>query len=192
VLAFEGVTRRFRARKALDDVSFRLAPGSFTALTGANGAGKTTLLRLAAALDSPTAGRVALGASVGWLGPEPGLYDDLTARENLAFVAGFFGRSEDDITAAAAHFGIEAALDARARALSRGEKQRVALARASLAGDLMLLDEPTTGLDAEGAELAARALLALRGPRTILAATHDPALVAKADRVLRLEGGRLA
>ncbi len=199
VLAFEAVTRRFGARRALDGVTFRLAPGTLTALVGPNGAGKTTLLRLAATLDEPTSGRVtvegATGAAarrrVGWLGAEPALYDDLTVRENLAFVAGFHGRA-GGVEEAAARFGVTPLLDARARGLSRGERQRVALARATLAGDLLLLDEPTTALDAEGADAALRALVEMRGERTLLAATHDPALVAKADRVLRLDGGRLS
>ncbi|MEA3199539.1 MAG: heme exporter protein [Thermoplasmata archaeon] len=196
VLAFESVSRRFGRRLALDGVSFRLDAGQLVALVGPNGAGKTTLLRLAATLDAPTSGRVTPDGiearrRIGWLGGEPALYDDLTVRENLAFVASFFGHGAE-VADAAARFGIAHRLDTRAGALSRGERQRAALARATLAGDLLLLDEPTTALDAEGADAALRALVELRGRRTMLVATHDAALVAKADRVLRLQEGRLA
>ena len=200
MLAFEGVSRRFGALRALDGVTFRLAPGTLTALVGANGSGKSTLLRIAATLDEATAGRVTLqgaddGAAhrrqVGWLGQEPGLYEDLTVRENLSFLAGFHGRP-GEVEPAARRFGIAHRLDHRARRLSRGERQRAALARATLGGPLLLLDEPTTALDPDAAEAAVRALVDLKGARTLLVATHDAALVRASDRVLRLSGGRLA
>jgi ABC-type multidrug transport system ATPase subunit len=202
VLRFERVTRVYRdtpgaaPKRALDDVSFTLERGSRTALVGPNGAGKTTLLRIAATLDAPTSGSVRLdGASdapaarrrLAYLAQEPGLYDALTVRENLAFVARFYGRGSDVPRAAAA---LAVPLDARAASLSRGERQRAAIARALLAGDILLLDEPTTALDDEG---RARALAALdEAPATLLVATHDDELVKRCDRVLRLDGGRLA
>lgn len=192
MLTFRDVTRRHGATCALDRVSFSLAPGSLTVVTGANGAGKTTLLRLAAQLDAPTSG-VVTGSDrrdLAWLGQEPGLYDDLTVRENLDFYARFFRRAQD-LDLAAHGFGIAHKLDERARHLSRGEKQRAALARATLGGGLMLLDEPTAALDAEGAEQCARRLAELAGERTLLVATHDAELVKRAHHVLRLEGGRL-
>lgn len=202
MLRFEGVRARYGATWALVDVSFELEPGSLTALTGPNGSGKSTLLRVAATLERPVAGRVRLAgaevaddpvaarARIGWLGQSDGLYDELTVRENLALVARLHGsaaRLED----AARAFAIDARLETRARALSRGERQRAALARATLGGRLLLLDEPTTTLDADAADVAASALLALRGERTLLVATHDPALVKRCDRRLRLERGRL-
>ncbi|HVM44821.1 MAG TPA: ABC transporter ATP-binding protein [Candidatus Thermoplasmatota archaeon] len=207
MLRFEEVSRRYGSTLALDGVSFALELGSFAAVVGENGAGKSTLLRLAATLERPSAGRVALAdgprdaregdaderasrrARIGWLGQEPGLYDELTVRENLLFAARLFGR-EREVEAVAARLG--AKLDERARRLSRGEKQRAALARALLCGDVLLLDEPTSALDAEGAQACGELLGALRGERTMLVATHDPELVKRADRVLRLHGGRLA
>jgi ABC-type multidrug transport system ATPase subunit len=199
MLRLEEVTRRYGATRALDGVTLALDPGSLTALVGENGAGKTTLLRIGATLESPSAGiaRVAgaRGADarrqIAWLGQEPGLYDELTARENLRFAARLFGR-EREVADAARAFDVEAKLDLRARILSRGERQRVALARAWLGGPLMLLDEPTTALDAEGAQRAIETLIGLRGTRTMLVATHDAELVKRADRVLRLSHGRLA
>ena len=192
VLRFEDVTRRYGRTVALDRVSFELAPGKLTVLVGENGAGKSTLLRIAATLERPSAGRVTpheRRAQVGWLGQEPGLYDELTVRENLLFAARFFGRA-NEVPLMAHTFG--AKLDERARHLSRGEKQRAALARAFVCGKVLLLDEPTTGLDTEGASACLDALVAQRGARTMLAATHDPELVKRADVVLRLHGGRLA
>ena len=203
VLAFHGVTRRFGATRALDDVTFALEPGTLTVLAGPNGAGKSTLLRIAATLDAPTSGRVDMASApvaddgaaarrrIAWLGQEPGLYDDLTVRENLRFVARFFGRTAREEEAAARAFGIDDRFDERARRLSRGQRQRAALARATLAGDMMLLDEPTTALDADGARQSLEALVAMRGARTLLVASHDDAVIARADRVLRLARGRL-
>lgn len=202
VLAFEGVSRRYGAVRALEGVTFSLGAGTLTALVGENGSGKSTLLRLAAGLDGPTSGNLLVGGvdpatdgaaarrKVGWLGQEPGLYDDLTVRENLSFVARFHGR-EDAVEEAARRFAVGHRLDERARRLSRGERQRAALARASLGGPLLLLDEPTTALDPDAAASALDALRGLKGARTLLVATHDAALVRMADRVLRLRAGRL-
>ena len=200
MLAFEGVGRVYRdagrRHAALEDVTFRLARGSLVGLAGENGAGKSTLLRIAATLDEPTTGRAMVdgktGADarrrVGWLGQDAGLYGALTVRENLAFVARFHGR-ENDIKMISDSLGVR--LEEPARMLSRGERQRAAVARAFLGGDLVLLDEPTTALDAEGRDRLVRLLEASRGARTVLVATHDDALLAKCDRVLRLQGGRL-
>lgn len=193
---------RFGATRALVEATFALAPGTLTALVGPNGSGKTTLLRVAATLERPTSGRVRIDGvdvaedpvaarrRIGWLGQADGLYDELTVRENLAFVARLHGAAAR-LPDAARAFGVEGKLDERARTLSRGERQRAALARATLGGRLLLLDEPTTALDADAADLAITALLGLRGGRTILLATHDAALINRCDRVLRLERGAL-
>lgn len=199
VLAFERVTRVYREggtrRAALDGVTFHLERGERVGLAGENGSGKSTLLRLAATLDEPTSGTIrvdgATGAAarrrIGYLGQDAGLYGALNVRENLAFGARLHGRA-GDVASVAAQLGVP--LDASARALSRGERQRVVLARAFLAGELLLLDEPTTALDAEGRDRFLR-LLDATGGRTALVATHDDAVLAKCDRVLRLHGGRL-
>lgn len=191
MLRFEDVTRRYGRALALDRVSFALEPGTLTALVGENGAGKTTLLRIAATLERPTSGAVTPDerrSRIGWLGQEPGLYEELTVRENLLFAARLFGR-EGEVEGLARAF--EARTDERVRHLSRGERQRAALARAFACGDILLLDEPTTALDAEGAAQVARVLESRKGASTMLVATHDAELVKRADRVLRLQGGRL-
>lgn len=204
MLRLEHVTREYRGdggrRRALDDVTLSLEPGTMTALVGENGAGKTTLLRIAATLDEPTSGRVTVdgldprneGAAarrrIAHLGQDAGLYDALTVRENLAFVARFYGR-KGEIEPAAAALGIAHRLDARARVLSRGDRQRAAIARALLAGDLLLLDEPTTALDRDGRALAMEAVR--RSGRTALVATHDDAVARACDRVVRLHEGKV-
>lgn len=189
MLACDRVTRVFhdatRRQVALDDVTFTVREGEVVALTGANGAGKSTLLRICAGLDRPTTGSARRTGAVGWLGQDAGLYDALTARENLAFVARFHGRLSEVEPVARA---LDVPLDARASALSRGERQRAAIARAALGGPLMLLDEPTTALDADGRFR----LAGLLAGRTALLATHDDELVKRCDRVLSLSGGRLA
>lgn len=201
MLAFDGVTRVFRdggtRRAALDGVTFRLEPGTLTALVGDNGAGKSTLLRIAATLDAPTSGRASVagveGAEarrrIGYLGQDAGLHDALTLREDLRFFASFWGR-EAEVAPLASRLALR--LDVPARLLSRGERQRGVLARALLAGEMVLLDEPTTALDADGRARLMALLDEARGARTVLVATHDDALVAKSDRVLRLKEGRLA
>lgn len=203
MLAFQEVGRRYGRVRALDDVTFALARGTTTVLLGANGAGKSTLLRLAATLDRPTAGHITVGEAdaardgadarrhVAYLGQDAGLYDDLTVRENIAFVAAFYGRAFA-LEPAAAAVGIAAKLDDRARTLSRGERQRAALARALCAGEVLLLDEPTTALDAAGRAMVLDTLADLHGRRTILVATHDEGLVSLADRVLVLKEGRIS
>lgn len=191
MLAFDQVSRRYGVNLGLDLVSFTLQPGTLTAVVGENGAGKTTLLRLAAGLEAPSAGLVHRDRrDVSWLGQEPGLYEELSVRENLAFTARFFSR-EAEIAAAAASAGIAAKLDERVRRLSRGERQRAAIARSLLAGPLMILDEPTTALDADARDSAITLLADLRGAKTLLIATHEAELVKRADRVLRLQRGRL-
>lgn len=202
MLAFRDVSRRYDRTLALAGVSFELAEGSFTVLLGANGSGKSTLLRLGATLDQPTSGEVAVGGAdartrgvearrhVAYLGQEPGLYGELTVRENLTFVADFYGKTFA-LEHAARAVGIETRLEERARTLSRGQRQRAALARALLAGDLLLLDEPTTGLDATGTTQLLDALATLKGTRTTLVATHEPLLISVADRVLVLDKGSL-
>lgn len=202
MLELRHVTRRYGRVRALDDVSFTLGKGESMALLGANGAGKSTLLRVAATLERPDGGDVLLGGieaaregaaarrHVAYLGQEPGLYDELTVRENARLVARLHGR-EFALDEAARACGVHAKLDVLARALSRGERQRAALVRALCAGDLLLLDEPTTALDAAGRAQVVDLLADLRGRRTVLVATHDEHILGIVDRALALRGGRV-
>ena len=187
VIAFDSVTRSFGTVIALDDLSLRVKRGTVTALLGANGAGKTTAVRVVTGALRVRAGTVRVfgldprvdGALVrrrcGVVSARPGLYDLLTGRDNLDYAAELYGLGAGaPIEQAAERFGIAHALDARVGGYSTGMKTRLALARAILHDpDLLLLDEPTAGLDPE----SARAVLALidemaGGGKTVLLCTH--------------------
>jgi heme ABC exporter ATP-binding subunit CcmA len=205
----EGVGRAYGERVALRDVTLTLPRGATVAVFGANGAGKTTLLRVLALLARPTAGdyllfgeptrrggdRLEQRRRLGFLAHQSWLYEHLTAEENLRFHAGLHGLRPDGAA-------IEAALDAvglpgrRAdpvRTYSRGMQQRLALARVLLhRPDLLLLDEPFTGLDREGAGRLRALLKRHAAGRTLILATHDVAeALPLATRVVVLAGGRL-
>jgi len=181
------VAKRYGAGFVIDGVDLVLDRGTAHALLGPNGAGKSTLLRLLARLEDPSRGRVVLEgaedieahrASVGYLGHELGLYEELTAREQLAFAEALRGVT----LPATVHelLGLRAFLDRPLAACSRGQRQRVALAQA-LVGALpvLLLDEPTTGLDAATTAGLADLLRARVAAGAIaVVSTHEPAFAA--------------
>jgi heme exporter protein A len=159
----KALVRAFGARRAVDGVDVSLARGECLALFGPNGAGKTTLLRLLAGLLSATDGSAAIAgvalpaaaarARVGLISHRSMLYDALTARENLRFAAGLYGVRDPHGAADRALAALRVAdrADVVVRSLSRGLQQRVAIARAIVhAPDVLLADEPYTGLDAQG------------------------------------------
>ena len=179
------LSKRFGDKRVLDRLDLEVQRGAFVLVTGPNGSGKTTLLRLCAGLAAPTDGELAIEAprgSIGFLGHEPLLYSELTALENLDLYGRLYRLPErrERSGAMLERFGLWRARNERAGAYSRGMLQRLALCRTFLHDpDLLLLDEPFDGLDAEGAELL-HAELAER-TATALVATHDPeALVARA------------
>jgi ABC-type lipoprotein export system ATPase subunit len=221
LLRLDGVSKTWTSRgtppvHAVREVSLALAAGETLMITGPSGSGKTTLLSLAAGLVRPDAGRVWLdGEDLAALAPgilqrrrlhrigvvfQRGLLlRHLSVLHNVALVARAAGRSRTDAYAAAGTLLERVGLAERApllpAALSAGEAQRAALARALVMRPrLVLADEPTAHLDsANGARVAAelRALATERGAG-LLIVTHDMRLGAIADRVLRLEDGRLA
>lgn len=202
-----GATRRFGAAPVLRGVDLDVARGECVALFGANGAGKSTLLRVLAGLLRADAGSVevlgrelpgdaGLRRRIGYLGHDPFLYRDLDARENLAFYARLFGvRDASRADALIAAVGLERAAERRVGTYSRGMLQRLGLARALLhEPELLLLDEPLTGLDPEGAALLTRTLLdtCARGA-TVVMATHDvERALDSAGRAVILSRGRVA
>ena len=175
-----GLERRFGAKRVLRGLDLDVARGAFVVVTGANGSGKTTLLRLVAGLAAPTAGELDVDADraeLGYLGHEPLVYRELTALENLALYARLYRvpESRERIGMLLERFGLWEVRNERSGTYSRGMLQRLALCRALLHDPtLLLLDEPFSGLDAEGAELLDRELLERRGHATFLVATHDP------------------
>src|SRR5262249_4679597 len=151
---------------ALIDVNTTFAPGKISVVLGPNGAGKTTLLGILSTLVPPSTGElrwdaVPLGRSsparsrIGYVGHDPGLYGDLTARENLQLFAALHGVADAAARAGAmlARVGLDDVHpEAAARTFSRGMQQRLALARALLhEPDLLLFDEPSAALDPAGA-----------------------------------------
>ncbi len=205
VFEAERVTRRFRGVPAVDEVSLRVTAGESVCLLGPNGAGKTTLLRLAASLARPSSGalryrgvpaRDAFPAARGWIGfasHHSLLYPELTVRENLEFHRRLHA-ADSDLEDVLARHGLAAVADTPTRWLSRGTAQRVTLARALLhRPDLLLLDEPFSGLDAAAGErLFDRVREARERGAALIAATHDVDRgLALADRFVVLRRGRV-
>ncbi len=200
MLTASHLTRRFDARIAVDDVSFELAPGEIFALLGPNGAGKTTTLRMLAGLIAPTSGAVQvdgeamtpsashLRGRIGFLTEAPGLWDRLTVYDNLIVYARLQGitASHQAVGRALDLFGIGGRAKDPTAQLSKGLKQRVALARTLLHDPaIVLLDEPTAGLDPESAHETRALILRLRNDnRTVVLSTHNLDEVDRvADRV---------
>jgi heme exporter protein A len=204
-IALEGLERRYGERVALAGVTATLPTGSTLAVLGSNGAGKTTLLRVLCALLRPHGGTArVLGEAlperawnvrgrVGYLGHDPLLYRDLTARQNLAYHARLHRVPLERVEERVAAVGLARRGDEPVRDLSRGMVQRLAAARATLHDpELLLLDEPRAGLDPAAAELLEPLIGAASG-RTRVLVTHDvQAGLAEADVVLGLRGGRQA
>jgi len=209
-LTAQHLTRHFGDRVAADDVSFELEAGQIFALLGPNGAGKTTTLRMLAGLIGPTSGSVKIGGEamtpaaapklrerLGFLTEAPGLWDSLTVRDNLTVYARLYGMRDADkaVSDAMVLFGIADRRDDRTARLSKGLKQRVALARALVhRPSIVLLDEPTAGLDPESARDVRELIVAMRGEgRAVLLCTHNLDEVERvADRVAVLRSRLIA
>ena len=175
-----GRTKRYGEKRVFERLDLDLDPGGFLLVTGPNGSGKTTLLRICAGLAVPTAGVLEVDAdraSLGYLSHEPLLYRELTALENLDLYGRLYRVSErrERIGMLLERYGLWRARNERVGAFSRGMVQRLALCRTLLhRPSLLILDEPFTALDSEGAGLLERELIDLRPARTFLVATHDP------------------
>jgi heme ABC exporter ATP-binding subunit CcmA len=187
LLEATGVERSFGAARVLRGVSLSATPGSLQAILGPNGAGKTTFLRILAGLSRPSAGTVMvlgeplrgtprLRREMGLLSHQSLLYDDLTARENLRFVARLYELPQPDqrVTEVLELMAVTKS-DEPLRRLSRGMVQRVALARALLHRPrILLLDEPFTGLDPKAADDLIRLLQQqLAGGAAVVLVTHS-------------------
>jgi heme exporter protein A len=207
VVHAENVTKAFGRSVVLRDLTLSASAGETVAVFGPNGAGKSTMLRLLAGLTTPTGGSLRLfemdpasadvRRRIGLVAHQSFLYPDLTARENLRFYARMY-RLDDAAERVEAWLGKVALLDVGdrpVRLFSRGMEQRLALARALLHDpEVVLLDEPWSGLDAAAADWLAGLLRELHGRnRTILVATHDfERGLAVATRVLIVHRGRVA
>jgi heme exporter protein A len=182
VLTARRLGKRYGEKRVLRGIDLALPDGGFLVVTGPNGAGKTTLLRICAGLAQPTEGtieRSAARAQVGYLGHEPLVYRELTALENLELYGSLYRVPERErIGMLLERFGLWEARHDRVAAYSRGMTQRLALCRVLLhEPELLVLDEPYSALDEAGAQLLDAQLAELRGERTFLVSTHDPARV---------------
>jgi ABC-2 type transport system ATP-binding protein len=208
-IAVHHLSKYYGAFVAVEGVSFSVRAGELVALLGPNGAGKTTLMRILTGYLPPSAGRariagfdlgtdrIAAAAAIGYL-PENGpLYPDMTARESLQFLAdarGLAGASfRERLQAVARACDIEGILDKPAGKLSKGLRQRVGMAQAVLHDPpILILDEPTAGLDPIQIRQFRSHIRELAGKKTVLVSTHILQEVdAIADRLLVISRGRL-
>jgi ABC-type multidrug transport system ATPase subunit len=173
--------KRYGSKRVLRGVDLDVARGGFAVVTGPNGSGKTTLLRLVAGLLAPSGGELEVRvdrSAIGFLSHEPLVYRELTPIENLQLFGRLYRIPErgERIGMLLERFGLWDVRRDRAGTFSRGMLQRLALCRTLLHDpELLLLDEPFTSLDADGAALLERELVEMRERRTFLVATHDPA-----------------
>jgi heme exporter protein A len=189
MIEVKGLVKRFGLKTVLRGVDFSVAPGEFVALLGPNGAGKTTFLRILASLSRPSMGEVriaghilpgqsaAVRARLGVVTHFPLLYDDLTAEENLRFYARLYGLEtlEARISEVLDLVGLEARRRDLVRTYSRGMAQRLAIGRAMLHDpDVMLFDEPYTGLDQDASAMLDQVLRTVADQkRTVVMTSHD-------------------
>jgi ABC-2 type transport system ATP-binding protein len=212
MIRLDHVTKRFGETVAVDDLSLELRPGELFALLGPNGAGKTTTIKMIAGLLRPSAGRISVGgfdvlaqsleakARLAYVPDEPFLYDKLTGREFLDFIADLYALENGAartarIEALARLFDMGGYLDLLTETYSHGMKQRVVLASAMLhRPQVMVVDEPLVGLDPQNARLV-KALFReqTRQGMTIFMSTHTLSVAEEvADRIGILYAGRLA
>lgn len=183
----EGLVKAFGDRKALGGVSFELPAGSFLSIFGPNGAGKTTLLRILSTLSRPSAGKLSvlgidalenpgdLRARIGLISHKPMVYGDLSASENLEFFARLYGTPDKGrIRELLQLVELDHRRNDAARTFSRGMTQRLSIARALVNDpDLVLLDEPYSGLDPHAMQLFDELIERVRDGRTFVMVSHD-------------------
>jgi len=195
-VAADGVWKYFGDYPALRGASLEVARGACVALIGRNGAGKTTLLRILASLSKPSKGTIAIDGRIGYLGHGIGVYDDLSALENLTLFGRLAGVAGPKASANAAleQVGLSRVKDGLAREFSRGMRQRLAIARAFLhTPELLLLDEPFTSLDDRAIAVLQKLLADARSRgSTIIMSTHQiREAMELASDVALLERGRM-
>jgi heme exporter protein A len=209
VIEVRGLVKAFGLKPVLKKLEFHVDRGEFVAVVGPNGAGKTTLLRILAALARPTAGEVRVGGMrlpaqagavrrmLGVVSHQPLVYGDLTAEENLRFYAQLYGLEGIDHRVGQVLELVGLARRARdlVRSFSRGMQQRLAIGRGILhSPELLLFDEPHTGLDPEAGDMLDGLLREVAGQgRTVVMTSHDLTRAANlAGRVDILSGGIIA
>lgn len=209
MIEVRGLVKAFGLKPVLKKLEFNVERGEFVAVVGPNGAGKTTLLRILAALARPTAGEVRVGGMrlpaqagavrrmLGVVSHQPLVYGDLTAEENLRFYAQLYGleRVDQRVSQVLELVGLARRARDLVRSFSRGMQQRLAIGRGILHGpEILLFDEPHTGLDPEAGDMLDGLLREVAGQgRTVVMTSHDLTRAANlAGRVDILSGGVIA
>lgn len=211
MLKVTNLTKTFKNTTVVDDISFQVKPGEIVGLLGENGAGKTTTLRMISTMLKISSGEAIVNGylaskepikvrkEIGILfGGDVGLYDRLTARENIKYFANLYGidnKSADDrINELSKRFEMDEFIDKKVAKFSRGMKQKVSIARSIVhSPNVMLFDEPSTGLDVTAARTVHEFILKCKEEgKTILFSSHSMAEVEKlCDRVVIINKGKL-
>lgn len=204
------LTKQYGNHLAVDDVSFTVADGQICGLLGPNGAGKSTIMNILTGYLSATSGQVTVAghplpeeadaakACVGYLPEQPPLYPEMTVQEYLTFAAELKGvkkaERKEQVCRAARRTGLEAVLPRLIRSLSKGYKQRVAIAQALLGSPrLIILDEPTVGLDPAQVIEIRKLIRELGRAHTVILSSHILSEVqAVCQQILILSKGHLA
>ena len=204
MITLHGVSKTYGPVRALVGVTCTFAAGAITVLRGPNGSGKSTLLAIVGLMTKPTSGYIDHGdlgsrrdeirGALGWVGHESLCYPDLTGRQNVELAASLHDCDPREAFATAAErFDLKVFADRPVRTYSRGQRQRIALARALVQSPrLLLLDEPTTGLD-ETAVARLGAVLREESARgaTVVISTHDDGFASTVgSELLTLDRGR--
>ena len=198
-----GLLKLYGTTRALASIDAEFPAGAATIIEGHNGSGKSTLVQILAQLARPTKGRVHYGQlkrrearrQIGLVSHAPLIYSDLSARENLEFFAGLYDAPSTSVQEMIERFELKAIAERAVKTYSRGQTQRVSLARALLAKPkLLLLDEPSTGLDEAGTEGLAAVIDEEKARGAIVVVvTHNPVFAQRVgDRTLKLVRGRVA
>lgn len=205
-MTLSGLGKRFGTRWVLRGVTLEVSRGEAVALLGANGSGKSTILRILGTLLNPTVGSAAIDGfdiardasavrcRVGYLAHTMGLYDDLTARENLRFAADMLGLRHAAVEESLERVGLSSVAGNRVRGFSAGMQRRLGIARLLLrAPRILLLDEPYANLDTEGIDLMNSILGdVVRAGGAALVALHELAPArGKLARTVSLVDGRI-
>ena len=191
MITIDRLTLSYGRQQVLKDCSLQVEPGSRVALMGPSGCGKTSLINVIAGLLSPDSGKVSVNGKVSYVFQEPALFPWLTAVDNINVVLSdgpeTLSRAEQLLEAV----GLSDCRDKYPHQLSGGQKQRIAICRAlAYGGDILLLDEPLKGLDADTRDQVSALLLQEWTGKTLLLVTHDPSEAQSlCDRVYRWQEG---
>lgn len=211
MLEIKGVSKKFKQTKVVDNLSFNVHEGEIVGLLGENGAGKTTTLRMISTMLKPSEGSIEVNGydvvrnpskvrrEIGILfGGEVGIYDRLSARENMEYFGKLYGMNQDEINKRIDELTEDLEMgeymDRKAGKFSRGMKQKVSIARTIIhSPNVMLFDEPSTGLDVSAARVIHEFILKCKKEsKVILLSSHSMTEVEKlCDRVVIIHKGKL-